>query len=114
MPDKKVIIFQIEDMLSSINKENLLSSGGHIEDGAAFLELLTNVLALLKPHELTKEEWETWKYRTKHRDPICGLWKEDTTPFWYLEPEDVPELAYLLGELKLFNGKPDIKEIKWK
>ena len=48
MINKEVIIFQIEDMLSNINKENLLLNGGRIDDGAIFLELMTNILALLK------------------------------------------------------------------
>jgi len=51
MINKKVVVFQIEDMLSNINKENLLSFGGHIDNGAAFLELMTNVLTLLKEQE---------------------------------------------------------------
>ena len=51
MINKEVVVFQIEDMLSNINKENLLSFGGHIDNGAAFLELMTNVLTLLKEKE---------------------------------------------------------------
>lgn len=51
MINKEVVVFQIEDMLSNINKENLLSFGGHIDNGAAFLELMTNVLTLLKEQE---------------------------------------------------------------
>lgn len=59
MINKDVIIFQIEDMLSNVNKENLLLNGGHIDNGAAFLELMTNVLTLLKeqePRESTLDE----------------------------------------------------------
>lgn len=48
MINKEVIVFQIEDMLSNINKENLLAYGGYIGNGTAFLELMTNVLTLLK------------------------------------------------------------------
>jgi len=51
MINKEVVVFQIEDMLSNINKENLLSFGGHIDNSAAFLELMTNVLTLLKEQE---------------------------------------------------------------
>jgi len=51
MINKEVVVFQIEDMLSNINKENLLTYGGHIENGTAFLELMTNVLVLLKEQE---------------------------------------------------------------
>ena len=54
MINKEVVVFQIEDMLSNINKENLLSFGGHIDNGAAFLELMTNVLTLLKEKEAVK------------------------------------------------------------
>lgn len=48
MINKEVVVFQIENMLSNIDKENLLMNGGHIENGTAFLELMTNVLILLK------------------------------------------------------------------
>ena len=51
MINKEVIIFQIEDMLSNINKENFLLNGGYISNGATFLELMTNVLTLLKEQE---------------------------------------------------------------
>lgn len=51
MINKEVVVFQIEDMLSNINKENVLSFGGYIDNGAAFLELMTNVLTLLKEQE---------------------------------------------------------------
>lgn len=54
MINKEVIIFQIENMLSNINKENLLLNGGYIGNGAAFLELMANVLALLKEQEAVK------------------------------------------------------------
>lgn len=40
MINNEVVVFQIEDMLSNINKENLLTYGGHIENGTAFLELI--------------------------------------------------------------------------
>ena len=48
MINKDVVVFQIENMLTNINKENLLMNGGYIENGTAFLELMTNVLILLK------------------------------------------------------------------
>ena len=48
MINKDVVVFQIKNMLSNINKENLLMNGGYIENGTAFLELMTNVLILLK------------------------------------------------------------------
>ena len=54
MINKEVVVFQIEDMLSNINKDNLLTYGGHIENGTAFLELMTNVLALLKAQEAVR------------------------------------------------------------
>ena len=57
MVDRRVIIFQIEDMLSKINKEKLLKFGGHIDNGSAFLELMTNMLTLLKEHEPKTSKW---------------------------------------------------------
>ena len=66
MINKEVVVFQIEDMLSNINKENLLTYGGHIENGTAFLELMTNVLALLKEQEpkppIVHENSYGWKF----------------------------------------------------
>jgi len=61
MINKEVVVFQIEDMLSNINKENLLSFGGHIDNGAAFLELMTNVLTLLKEQEAVNKNTGQWK-----------------------------------------------------
>ena len=61
MINKEVIVFQIEDMLSNINKENLLANGGYIENGTAFLEMMTNVLTLLKEREPMKPTWSQGK-----------------------------------------------------
>ena len=68
MINKEVIVFQIEDMLSNINKENLLAYGGYIGNGAAFLNLMTNVLALLK--EPKEQEALPIKYLD---NPYTGL-----------------------------------------
>ena len=65
-----------------------------------------------EPHELTKEEWEAWKKNSK-RDPICEVWKDDYTPCWIFKPENIHEPAYLMGEIKLFSGKPDRSMIHW-
>lgn len=65
-----------------------------------------------EPHELTKEEWEAWKKNSK-RDPICAVWKDDYTPCWIFKPENIHEPAYLMGEIKLFSGKPDRRMIHW-
>ena len=62
MINKEVVVFQIEDMLSNINKENLLSFGGHIDNGAVFLELMTNVLTLLKEKEQMKPIYNEEKF----------------------------------------------------
>jgi len=62
--NKEIVVFQIEDMLSNINKENLLSFGGHIDNGEAFLELMTNVLTLLKEHKAKTGTWQ-WKIHGK-------------------------------------------------
>ena len=72
-------------------------------------QAITNALALLKeqePREITKDEWESWK-KDKHRDPLCMYWRGDITPFWILRPEEVHEPAYLIGDIKIFKGKPD-------
>ena len=74
-----------------------------------YVETLIDILYLLKehePHEITKDEWESWK-KDKHRDPLCMYWRGDITPLWILRPEEVHEPAYLIGDIKIFKGKPD-------
>ena len=79
---------------------------------------LNDAIALLKEcevRELTEKEWSKWK-KDRNRDPICILWENDTSPIWILNPNDVHEPAFLMGKLKLFNGKPtreQCKAVKW-
>ena len=71
--------------------------------------MLMDILYLLKeqePREITKDEWESWK-KDKHRDPLCMYWRGDITPLWILRPKEVHEPAYLIGDIKIFKGKPD-------
>ncbi len=78
-------------------------------------QVITNAINYIEehePHELTREEWETWKKNNK-RDPICAVWKDDYTPCWIFKPEQIHEPAYLMGEIKLFSGKPDRSIICW-
>jgi len=88
MINKEVVVFQIEDMLSNINKENLLTYGGHIENGTAFLELMTNVLALLKE--------QTW-ISVRDRLPNCNgcylVWR----PHFYPD-KGMPSICYFDGQ----------------
>lgn len=68
-----------------------------------------DAIALLKeqkPREITKDEWESWK-KAKYRDPLCMYWRGDITPIWILRPWEVHEPAYLIGDIKIFNGKID-------
>lgn len=106
MSEKERLIEELE------NYEPYAACFPHLTiDGKLVLSVL-NFLRNSKPHELTKDEWEHWK-KDKHRDPICMFWKNDTTPIWALKPEDVYEYAYLIGEIKLYTGKPDRKDVKW-
>ena len=85
MINKEVVVFQIEDMLSNINKENLLSFGGHIDNGAVFLELMTNVLTLLKeqePRVLTADEL----YLMEHK---CVYLERRNSQLYLTEPSIV-------------------------
>ena len=78
-------------------------------------QVITNAINYIEehePHELTREEWEAWKKSSK-RDPICKVWKDTKTPFWALYPEDIHEISFLTGDLKLFSGKPDESMIYW-
>lgn len=80
----------------------------HIDRADAKTILDTLILALKEqePHEITKDEWESWK-KAKNRDPLCMYWRGDITPFWILRPEQVHEPAYLIGDIKIFKGKPN-------
>ena len=79
-----------------------------LDDGIALHEAVERLRTIIKqePREITKEEWELWK-KDKHRDPLCMYWRGDITPFWILRPEEVHEPAYLIGDIKIFKGKPD-------
>lgn len=45
---KDVVIHQIEDMLSRMNKERVEEFGAYFENGHDFIELMENILELLK------------------------------------------------------------------
>lgn len=45
---RKIVIFQIKDMLSKVNRERIEEFGAYIENGHDFLELMDNVLELLE------------------------------------------------------------------
>jgi len=84
-----------------------------LDDGIALDEAVQLLEEMeTKVHELSKEEWEEWKNNC-NRDPICSVWKDDYTPMWHLKPEDIHEPAFLMGVLKLYNGKPKREDIKW-
>lgn len=71
-------------------------------------DVTIDAISMLKKHEpreITKDEWESWK-KAKYRDPLCMYWRGDIMPFWILKPEEVHEPAYLIGDIKIFNGKP--------
>ena len=82
------------------------------------LSIYDGALALLKEQEareLSVDEWREWK-ANPNRNPICELWENDTSPIWVLYPNNVSELALLMGKLKLFTGKPTLeqcKAVKW-
>lgn len=105
----------IEDLITAkrvLNTPAMLNDYMRIKIG----QVITNAIDYIdehEPHELTKEEWETWKRNSK-RDPICMVWKDDYTPCWIFKPENINEPAYLMGEIKLFSGKPDRSMINWK
>ena len=91
------------------------------ENRYVFQPLLRDALILLKElkeqeaREMTIDEWREWKENPK-RNPICELWENDTSPIWVLYPNNVSELALLMGKLKLFTGKPTLeqcKAVKW-
>lgn len=47
-PKKEIVIYQIEDMLRNCNRERVEEYEATFENGAAFLELMDNILLLLK------------------------------------------------------------------
>lgn len=120
---KKVPIEPKEKWYPEENREALAEKYKHLEttfETLIFEEKYEEVdFAMLKQQEvreLSMDEWQEWKKNPK-RDPICVLWENDITPIWVLKPTDVYELAFLMGKLKLFTGKPTFeqcKEAKWK
>lgn len=121
MPDRKKVIKGLEWIL----EEDRFGFGINWETGEPRDEyekagkIITDTIALLKEQEvreLTIDEWREWKANPK-QNPICKLWKNDVSPMWVLDPNNVQELMLLMGELKLFTGKPTFeqcKEVKWK
>lgn len=63
--------------------------------------------------ELTMDEWQKWKKDPK-RDPICQVYYDDFTPFWILDPNEVNEVLYYAGKIKLFTKKPEKWQVNWK
>ena len=45
---KDVVIFQIEDMLARMNREKVEEFGAYFDNGHDFIELMENILELLK------------------------------------------------------------------
>lgn len=72
---------------------------------AAAFDVAIEALEAKEPREITKQEWEAWK-KAKNRDPLCCIWVGDKTPYWIIKPEDINEVLYLAGSIKIFNGKP--------
>lgn len=102
----------IEELENYEQCANAAYSSNLLVKGKLLLDIL-DFLKASKPHELTRKEWQIWKNNPK-RDPICKVWKDDYTPCWIFKPEEVNEPAYLIGDLKLFSGKPDSSIIHWK
>ena len=111
---EEMVLEYIYNLGIDCNKEELIKALKYdrdqydkgFKDGYHAKEMETKV------HELSKEEWEEWK-SNRNRDPICSVWKDDYTPMWHLKPEDIHEPAFLMGVLKLYNGKPKMEDIKW-
>lgn len=118
MIDKKQVMFDIEHCICPVPNGCRDCSKYKVDGAYCMEELLTDVYNLLKEQEvreLTMDEWREWKANPK-RNPTCKLWKNDISPMWILNPNDVHEPALLMGKLKLFTGKPTFeqcKEIKW-
>lgn len=112
MIDRKKVLIELE-------KEIRLGKYWEQSERVVDMQLLLNILYLLKEQEvreLTIDEWRKWKVNPK-RNPICELWENDFFPMWVLDPDKVHEPALLMGKLKLFTGKPTFeqcKAVKWK
>lgn len=117
MPDRKQVIFDIERCICHV--PDACRDCSHYQKGEAAIDcmeiLLADALALLReqePRELTKNDWQMWK-KDQRRNPICMVFEGDTTPFWVLYPEEVNELLYFIGKIKLFTNKPEKGTVKW-
>lgn len=108
MIDREKVIYGLEIQLDDLQKY-----ADNDQPLTLTQEQAQEIISLLKeqePHEITKDEWESWK-KAKYRDPLCMYWRGDITPLWILRPEEVHEPAYLVGDIKIFKGKPDKKKM---
>jgi len=121
MPDIEKVINAFEICLQHIDEQDCPESCPYLEkckkyeNRVIFQPLMMDALLLLKaqePREITKNEWQMWK-KDKRRDPICMVFEGDTTPFWVINPEQVNEILYLTGKIKLFTKKPEKGRKVW-
>lgn len=111
MLNKEEVISDLETSKVILCNPSMINDSMLIKIGQA----ITNGIYLLKayePRELTKDEWQIWK-KDQRRNPICMVFEGDTTPFWVLRPEEVNEVLYLMGKIKLFTNKPEKEMVKW-
>ena len=83
------------------------------------MNLMRDALDLLKAQEpklITREEWDEWRHRPEgKRDPLF-LQLDRTSGVWILKPEAWHEIAFLTGEIKVWNKKPTVEQmmaVKW-
>ena len=66
-----------------------------------------DLLRAQEPREITKEEWEQWKKTPDgKRDPLYFMWVDCAPGLWITSHERINEVAYLTGEIKIWNKKP--------
>ena len=78
--------------------------------GGCKSELLYHCLTALKAqqlHEITKKEWEAWKHKPDgRREPLYFMWVDCAPGMWVIKPEEIDEVAFLTGEIKIWNKEP--------
>lgn len=105
------------DIIDSCVKAHCPYLGGSTK-GNCITNLMRDALALLKaqkPRLVTCEEWDKWRHiKDGERDPLF-LQLDHTGGVWILKPDAWHEVAFLTGEIKVWDKKPSVEEmvVKW-
>lgn len=66
---------------------------------------LEELLAAQKPRSISRKEWDEWRHIPDgKREPLYV--QDSTVGWWILNPSNWLEIAFLTGEIKIWNKRP--------